>query len=157
MLCIGFTRDGIMTFLTPNQQYTHLSIWAITASTMMLGCDLTKMDDFTRALLSNDEVLAVSQDELVAPAELKVVDHGTQIWTRRLADGSFAALAVNKRPFKRRLRLDFAALGLPKTAMLRDLWRQRTLGDRLSSYEVELPPYAPFFVQVDDAACDCTH
>ena len=157
MLCIGFTRDGIMTFLTPNQQYTHLSIWAITASTMMLGCDLTKMDDFTRALLSNDEVLAVSQDELVAPAELKVVDHGTQIWTRRLADGSFAALAVNKRPFKRRLRFDFAALGLPKTAMLRDLWRQRTLGDKLSSYEVELPPCAPFFVQVDDAACDCTH
>ena len=158
-LCVGpMCRNGAGGQpLTPNEQYTQMSMWALMAAPLMISFDLEKMDDFTRALLSNDEVLAVSQDELVAPAELKVVDHGTQIWTRRLADGSFAALAVNKRPFKRRLRLDFAALGLPKTAMLRDLWRQRTLGDRLSSYEVELPPCAPFFVQVDDAACDCTH
>lgn len=34
---------------------------------------------------------------------------------------------------------------------------EAALGDRLSSYEVELPPYAPFFVRVDDAACDCNH
>ena len=34
------------------------------ACPMLIGCDMTKFDDFTLKLLSNDEVLAVNQDPL---------------------------------------------------------------------------------------------
>ncbi len=34
------------------------------AAPMLIGCDMTKFDDFTLSLLTNDEVLAVNQDPL---------------------------------------------------------------------------------------------
>jgi len=49
------------TNFTPVEQYTLMSLWAIVRSPLMFGGDMTKMDDFTLSLLTNDEVLAVNQ------------------------------------------------------------------------------------------------
>ena len=56
------------TRLTPNEQYTHVSLWCLLTGPLLLGCDMTALDDFTLSLLSNDEVLAVSQDPLARQA-----------------------------------------------------------------------------------------
>jgi len=48
--------------MTPDEQYTHMSLWALLASPLLIGCDMTKMNPLTVSLLSNDEVLDVSQD-----------------------------------------------------------------------------------------------
>lgn len=49
------------TRFTPDEQRTMLSLWSIARSPLMHGGDLTKTDDFTLSLLTNDEVLAVNQ------------------------------------------------------------------------------------------------
>jgi hypothetical protein len=46
---------------TPDEHFTVMTLWAIARSPLMHGGDMTKMDDFTLSLLSNDEVLAVNQ------------------------------------------------------------------------------------------------
>ena len=33
--------------LTPNEQYTHISLWCLLCSPLLIGCDLTQLDDFT--------------------------------------------------------------------------------------------------------------
>ena len=38
-----------------------MTLWSIARSPLMMGGDLTKLDDFTLGLLTNDEVLAVNQ------------------------------------------------------------------------------------------------
>ena len=48
--------------LSPNECYTHVSLWAISASPLMIGCRLDELDGFTRSLLVNDEVIEVDQD-----------------------------------------------------------------------------------------------
>ncbi|MBN2685312.1 MAG: putative Ig domain-containing protein, partial [Pontiellaceae bacterium] len=48
--------------LTPDEQYTHISLWCMLSAPMLLGCDIAQMDDFTLSLLTNDEVLAINQD-----------------------------------------------------------------------------------------------
>ena len=71
MLVVGWVGWGPQlhpTHLSPNEQYTHISLWSLLAAPMLIGCDLDKLDDFTLNLLSNDEVLAVDQDELGQPA-----------------------------------------------------------------------------------------
>ena len=50
--------------LTPNEQYTHITIWCLVSSPLLIGCDMECLDDFTLNLLTNDEVLAVNQDSL---------------------------------------------------------------------------------------------
>ena len=49
------------TRFTPDEQRTMLSLWSIARSPLMHGGDLTKTDDATLALLTNDAVLAVNQ------------------------------------------------------------------------------------------------
>jgi hypothetical protein len=50
------------TRFTPDEQYTVMTLWSIARSPLMQGGDMTKMDDFTLSLLTNDEVLAVNQN-----------------------------------------------------------------------------------------------
>lgn len=57
----GVAIQLVMTSLTHDQQHTLMSLWAIARSPLMLGGDLPTNDEFTLALLTNDEVLAVDQ------------------------------------------------------------------------------------------------
>ncbi len=67
MLVVGVVSVGSAlhpTRLTPDEQYTHLSMWCLLSAPLLIGCDMDKLDDFTLNLLTNDEVLAVDQDAL---------------------------------------------------------------------------------------------
>jgi alpha-galactosidase len=55
---IEFTRP---TRFTHDEQFTCMTLWTIARSPLILGADLTQLDDFTRALLTNPEVLSVNQ------------------------------------------------------------------------------------------------
>jgi hypothetical protein len=62
MLPLGTLVMGARTTrFTPDEQRTMLSLWSIARSPLMHGGDMTKTDDATLALLTNDEVLAVNQ------------------------------------------------------------------------------------------------
>src|SRR6185437_10202032 len=50
------------THFTHDEQITLMSLWSIARSPLMIGADLTKLDEFTLSLLTNDEVLAVNQN-----------------------------------------------------------------------------------------------
>ena len=61
MLVVGQVGWGHLhpTRLTPDEQYTHISLWCLLSAPLLIGCDMTKMDDLTLGLLTNDEVLEV--------------------------------------------------------------------------------------------------
>jgi hypothetical protein len=60
MLPLGMVGDRPTRF-TRDEQITLMSLWAIARSPLMHGGDMTRTDDFTRSLLTNDEVIAVNQ------------------------------------------------------------------------------------------------
>jgi hypothetical protein len=47
--------------LNQDEQRTQFTLWAIARTPMILGANLTKLDDFTRSLLVNKEVIRISQ------------------------------------------------------------------------------------------------
>ena len=47
--------------LTQDEQRTQFTLWAISRTPMILGANLTKLDDFSRSLITNKEVLAINQ------------------------------------------------------------------------------------------------
>jgi len=85
----GWGADAHESELTPDEQYAHISLWAILSAPLLIGCDMRAIDDFTLGLLTNSEVIAVNQDPLVAPAVKRVVPNG-QVWYKKLCDGSYA-------------------------------------------------------------------
>ncbi|HEY1684835.1 MAG TPA: putative Ig domain-containing protein [Tepidisphaeraceae bacterium] len=101
MLVVGYVGWGPKlhpTQLTHDEQVTHITLWCLLASPMLIGCDMTKLDDFTLSLLTNDEVLAIDQDPLGKEARRIAVDEqaGTEVWARPLADGTMAVGLFNR-------------------------------------------------------------
>jgi len=47
--------------LTADEQRTQFTLWAIARSPLILGANLTRLDSATRALISNDKVIAINQ------------------------------------------------------------------------------------------------
>lgn len=63
MLPLGKIESGErQARLAPDEQRTLMSLWCVARSPLMLGVDLTKLDDFTLSLLTNDEALAVNRN-----------------------------------------------------------------------------------------------
>ena len=141
------------TYLTPNEQYTHVSLWAMVGSPLLIGCDLTTLDDFTKNLLMNDEVIAVSQDRLGKTARRIRHADAESVWTRPLANGFAAVALVNRYPFAREIKVSFEELGLDGECWVKDLWRQKCEGKHSGFYFATVPAHATKFVKMRSVDC----
>ena len=151
MLVVGRLGWGRLrpTRLAPNEQYTHMSLWAVCCSPLLIGCDMTRMDAFTKSLLTNDEVIETNQDELGAQAA--IVDRGprAEVWAKPMSDGSVVFALVNTHRFRKtRITADFDSLGLAGRWKVRDLWAQKDLGFYSSRFAADVPPRATTLVRL---------
>ena len=141
------------TYLTPNEQYTHVSLWAMVGSPLMIGCDLTTMDAFTKSLLMNDEVIAVSQDRLGKTARRIRHTDAESVWVRPLVKNFTAVALVNRYPFAREMKVSFAELGLGGECWVKDLWTQKCQGKHSGFYVANVPPHATKLVKMRPVDC----
>ncbi len=82
--------------LTHNEQYSYVTLWSLLDSPLMFGGDMTRLDDFTLNLLTNDEVIAVNQDALGKQAVPVYRAGGVEVWAKDLEDGSKAIGLFNR-------------------------------------------------------------
>ena len=134
MLVLGLVGWGPKlhyTKLTPDEQYTHMSLWALFASPLLIGCDMARLDDFTLSLLTNDEVIEVNQDPLgyhAVPVWSKS-DNSQVIYVKHLEDGSLAVGMFNRGNKPANISINPRMLGLyDGNRTVRDLWRQKDVG-----------------------------
>ena len=129
------------TGLSAEEQYFQVSLWVIAAAPLILSCDISSLDDFTKGLLTNTEVLAVHQSYPVLPPQLKKRSLSTQIITRETERGT-AVCVLNYSALKKKVTVPFREWGIGTqassadstgTAAVRDLWRQQNLpADRIT-------------------------
>jgi alpha-galactosidase len=132
MLVVGKVGWGPQlhpTKLTPDEQYTHITLWALLSAPLLIGCDMTELDGFTANLLGNDEVLGVNQDPLGRQASRLSKSGDCEIWAKEMEDGSRAIGLFNRGRWKSDVPLLWADLGLRGIQSVRDLWRQKDLGE----------------------------
>lgn len=134
MLVLGLVGWGPKlhyTKLTADEQYTHMSLWALFASPLLIGCDMARLDDFTLSLLTNDEVIEVNQDPLgyhAVPVWRKK-DNSQVIYVKHLEDGSLAVGMFNRGDKPANISINPRMLGLyDGNRTVRDLWRQKDVG-----------------------------
>jgi hypothetical protein len=116
------------TRLTDDEQHTQLSLWAMARSPLIVGANLTLLDEQTVRLLTNPEILRIDQ---TATASRQVLRDGELIaWTADLPNGPQAIAVFNSGDNPLPFDLSFARLGLPdRPRPLRNAWT----GERLSS------------------------
>ncbi|MDE6338133.1 MAG: putative Ig domain-containing protein [Muribaculaceae bacterium] len=145
---VGWSSNLRDSRLTVDEQYTHISLWALMAANMMIGCDLAQLDDFTLSLLCNNEVNAVNQDVLGKQAKRDVKDGDLQIWSRPLSDGSVAVGIFNLGDGVMEVDLNnyLKILNIDNPLGIRDLWRQQDLA--LNDTKYKLPSHGVKLIKV---------
>jgi alpha-galactosidase len=134
--------------LTPDEMYTHMTLWCLLDSPLLIGCDMTKMDDLTLSLFTNDEVLAVNQDSLGKQATRIEQDGQTEVWAKPMADGSVAVGFFNRGPNPATVSINWSDLKMTGSQPVRDLWRQQELGSHDSGCSVQVNSHGAALVQV---------
>ncbi len=82
--------------LNPDECYTHMTLWCMLSSPLLIGCDMSQMDPLTVSLFSNDEVLAVNQDALGKQGRRLKAEGTSEVWIKPLADGTAAVALFNR-------------------------------------------------------------
>jgi alpha-galactosidase len=145
---VGWSAKVRPTRLTPNEQYTHISLWCLLCSPLLIGCDMTRLDEFTLNLLTNDEVLDVSQDPLGRQASRIAKRGSLEIWAKDLEDGSKAVGLFNLGEDEQPVRVSWVDLGLTGKRKVRDLWRQADLGKFVDHFEATVPRHRVVLVRI---------
>lgn len=146
---VGWGPNLHPTRLTPDEQYTHISLWSLLSAPLLIGCDLTKLDDFTLSLLTNDEVLDVNQDPLGDQAQRILVDGDLQIWVKDMEDGSKAVGLFNHNGFEEKtITVKWSDLGIKGNHNVRDLWRQKDVSVSGKEYTAKVPVHGVVLVKV---------
>jgi alpha-galactosidase len=156
MMIVGKVAIGsgknIKQNLTPNELYTHVSLWSLLTGPLLIGCDLTALDDFTLSLLSNDEVLAVNQDPLGNQATRVAQDGNLEVWAKSMEDGSKAVGLFNRNDADTEATAKWTDIGVTGSQTVRDLWRQQDVGNFTDSFKAMVPHHGAVLVKVSPAS-----
>ena len=138
----------VPTPLSPDEQYAHVSLWCLLAAPLIFSGDITRLDDFTLGLLTNDEVIEVDQDPLGRPGRRVAKDGPREVWAKEMDDGSRAVGLFNRGDQPAAVTARWTDLGLSGTRMVRDLWRQKDLGRFEGAFQTTVPSHGVVLVRI---------
>ncbi|MGN6367850.1 MAG: putative Ig domain-containing protein [Phycisphaerae bacterium] len=171
MLVVGYVGWGPKlhaSHLTPDEQYTHISLWSLLQAPLLIGADLSRVDDFTLSLLTNDEVLAIDQDPsgkagvvVKKDGELNVERPGRangahkvpamEVYSKEMSDGSHAVGLFNLSDKPTHISATFEELGVSGKQVVRDVWRQKDLQTATDKVEADVNPHGVVLLRLRNA------
>lgn len=137
----GWDRKPLQpTRLTPDEQYSHISLWCLWSAPLIIGCPIERLDDFTLGLLTNDEVLEIDQDPLGKQAH-QVEVQGGEVLIKELEGGDTAIGAFNTGSRAATISCGWTELGLRGRFRVRDLWRQQDIASAADRFTATIPSH----------------
>jgi hypothetical protein len=144
---------------TQDEQRTEFTLWAISRSPLIFGGNLTKLDDFSRSLMTNKKVIAVDQQSMASHpvTDLPAGFENVRVWRAEapvLDCGLpyFAIFNLNDKPVTLHFKWDQLrgknTWGPCPTRQAEDLWNgKRVKGDK--PVDLALPPHGSAIYQLD--------
>ena len=139
--------NGANDGLTLDERKTQFSLWALAASPLILGTDLTHLDPTDLALLKNTDVLGVDQDGIDAK---RISQNGTaQVFGKVEKNGDAVVGLFNTGDAPTAVSTTAVELGLDANGDYRldDLWTHRTYGSR-GGIGATVPPHGVVLYRV---------
>jgi hypothetical protein len=139
--------------LTPDEERTQFTLWAIARSPLILGGNLTKLDDFTKSLITNKDVVTVNQTSWDSHpvAKLPAGFEQARVWIASAGQRNKPSLFVaffnlDNKPVV--LHTTWKQLGLNRAKhSARDLWAGKT-ARAAKAIDVALPAHGSTIYRV---------
>ncbi|KAK1404242.1 Alpha-galactosidase [Heracleum sosnowskyi] len=114
--------------MTVAEYRSHFSIWALAKAPLLIGCDLTAMDNNTLEILGNKEVIDVNQDRLGIQGKKVKAEGDLEVWAGPLRGNRVAVVLWNRGSSTTNITAYWSDIGLnPSTVVdARDLWAHQT-------------------------------
>ncbi len=146
MLPLGYLGKGFgqerKTYFTKEEQRTMMTLWCIFGSPLMLGAEMTKMDDWTLSLLTNKDVLS-----LLDPTHIKKQicrNNNMAVWKSVNPNTQSCAIAIfNLSNETKTISVSLDELELyTNQIVLKELWTQEEILPSNSQITVSLQAHA---------------
>lgn len=149
MLVVGMYGKGNVALggCSDEEYKTHFSLWCMMNSPLMIGCDIRKMNDKTKEILTNKEIIAINQD--IEGRQAYTIEQWNNSnclgYVKPLRDGSYAIGFFNMGDDKGEMSLQFWDIGLPAASgygfTFRDVWSHEDIGVFSEGYKCNLEPH----------------
>lgn len=126
--------------LTKDEQITMMTLWCIFKSPLMLGCELTKLDDWTLSLITNKKILRLISNKEQARQLKKDADCAVWFTKDDSSDSLYVAL-FNLQEESADVTILASSLGIPSLAgyTCTELWSDTTV----DGFNLELSATVP--------------
>jgi len=136
--------------MSPGEYRSHFSLWAIMAAPLIAGNDIAHMDETTRSILLNGEVIAVDQDPLGVQGHRVWKDGDSEVWVKPLTGGARAVLLFNRGNQPAMIRATADQLGWPSgvRASVRDVWAHKDAGRWTGAVSATVEPHGVAMLKI---------
>lgn len=144
--------------LNYEESVSNFSMWSVLASPLILGLDVTTLNEPTSYsskfadIIKNAEVIAVNQDPAGIQGEL--VDESIpdlQVYSKPLGSkdsGERAVVLFNRSNAPAKMTVTSDMIGLEDKFTVRDLWKKKNMGTRLSNYSATIPAHGSVMLKI---------
>jgi alpha-galactosidase len=152
-ILIGWVGDahhmgiGTPTSLTPDEQYSYMSMWSLMAAPLIFSGDMGHLDEFTLNVLCNHEVIAVDQDPLGKQAKILRHNDHELILVKEMEDGSKTMGLFNLDLNSGEIQISWNEAGITGKQTVRDLWRQQDIGKYKGLFSAVVPSHGVILVR----------
>lgn len=130
-----------MSRFTKDEQYTLMTLWSIFRSPLILGMDMTQLDEFTKSLITNRDMLNINQNS-VKNRVVSFKDEKT-VWAAESADGKEKYVALfNLSDKPETVALVLNELGINTEVEVFDIWEGKNTGKKSNEISATLAPHA---------------
>lgn len=160
MLIVGLNGESkqlVGTGLSDLEYRTHFALWALAASPLLIGADVSKLSQYNLATLTNKEIIAVNQDPLGQSITLQwsSPDNKTQIYSKGMKDESMVVALLNRGTETADITMNLREhLTVPwDVYRMRDLWKGQDRGPYDIPFTTEVQAHEAKVYRIWKVAC----
>ncbi len=111
---------------TDVEYQSQMSLWCLMAAPLMISCDVRNMNEATRHILMNKDIIAIDQDPLGKQAIRKINNDTWTVLIKPLSTGDYAIGVLNKSHKTQRFNMKLSELDLNGKFNGIDIWSKET-------------------------------
>ena len=142
MLVVGLQNTGNVKGggCSPLEYQAQMSLWCMLAAPLMIGCDIRMMDEMTKSILLNKEIIDIDQDPLGIQGYRVYRKDGIEVFKKTLSGDRIAIAYLNRNSGGNRITTTYEEVELdPETHFIFwDVWKHAPVVQSFGSITVEL-------------------
>jgi alpha-galactosidase len=145
MLVVGLNNTGNIKGGGCNEiEYrSQMSMWCMLAAPLMIGCDIRKMNESTKSILLNRDIIAIDQDELGKQGFRVFRKDGMEAWKKPLSGNRVAMAFLNRNSMDTEITTSWKDLELDPDQQYKvyDVWEHEPVHHAEGMLSVKLKPH----------------